>query len=96
MLIPAHIFTLLYIFALLDHINYKWKYSNYFYSTPDILQSEWEQGHQENSEALGQKRKRRPPASEASRKFLWSRPLLWKIIAGLPYEDPDTLKNLVL
>ena len=31
-----------------------------------------------------EKRKMRPPASEASRKFLWPRTLLWKIIAVLP------------
>ena len=38
----------------------------------------------------------RPPTNEASRNFVWSRTLLWKIIAGLPYETPHTLKHLVL
>ena len=44
----------------------------------------------------GAKEEDKPPASEASRKVSWSRTLLFKIIASLPYEAPHTLKNLVI
>ena len=55
-----------------------------------------EQGCRENSDVPGQRRKTRPTASEASRKFAGSRIQLWKISAGLLYEIPQTLKHWVL
>ena len=54
------------------------------------------QGRSENSEARGQKRRMRPPASEVSRKFPRSRNHLCKITTRLLYETPQTLKHLLL
>ena len=51
------------------------------------------QSRRESSEASGQKRKMRSPASEKSRKFSGSRHQLRKNAAGLPYEAPWNIKH---
>ena len=53
------------------------------------------EGNREIQRSRGE-RKTRPPASEKSRKFVGYINEVWKIIAGLLYEDPQTLKHSVL